>query len=55
MQTTFLGAFLQTLYSFLASGDFFHLLIMLTNSLDPDQAQDQQNISPDLGLNHLAL
>ena len=42
------------LNSFLASGDFCHLLIIVfANSLDPDQ--DQQNVGPDLDPNHLTL
>ena len=39
--------------SFLASQDFFCLLITFSNSLDPDQ--DQQNVSPDLDPNRLTL
>ena len=39
--------------SFLASGDFWHLLITFANSLDPDQ--DRQNVGPDLDPNRLAL
>ena len=45
-----------SLNSFLASGDFCHLLITfckLGNSLDPDQ--DRQNISSDLDPNGLTL
>ena len=38
---------------FLASGDFFHLLITFANSLDPDQ--DRQNVGPDLDTNRLTL
>ena len=36
--------------SFLASGDFCHLLITFANSLDPDQ-----NVGPDLDQNCLSL
>ena len=39
--------------SFLASGDFFRLLITFANSLDPDQGQ--QNVGPDLDAIHLTL
>ena len=39
--------------SFLASGDFFHMLITFANSLDSDQ--DRQNVGPDLDLNRLTL
>ena len=39
--------------SFLASGDFCHLLISFSNSLDPDQ--DGQNVGPDLDPNRLTL
>ena len=39
--------------SFLAIGDFCHLLITFANSLDPDQ--DQQNIDPVLDPNGLTL
>ena len=35
--------------SFLVSGDFYHLLIIFANSLDPDQ--ERQNVGPDLGPN----
>ena len=38
--------------SFPASSDFFHLLIMFTNSLYQDQ--DQQNIGPGVDPNCLA-
>ena len=41
------------LCSFLASGDFCHLLINFVNSLDPDQ--EDQNVGPDLDLNRLRL
>ena len=41
------------LNSFLASGDFCHLLIIFANSLD--QAQDRQNVNPDLDPNCLTL
>ena len=37
--------------SSLAGADICHLLITLSNSLDPDQ--NQQNIGPDLNQNHL--
>ena len=37
--------------SFLANGDFCHLLITLTNCLDPDQ--DRHNVGPDMDLNSL--
>ena len=37
--------------SLTASDDFCHLLITFTNSLDPDQAQ--QNVGPDLDQNCL--
>ena len=37
--------------SFLASGDFCHLLITFANSLQPDQ--DLQNVVPDLDQNCL--
>ena len=37
---------LDYLNFFLASGDFYCLLITFANSLDPDQ--DQQNVGPDL-------
>ena len=37
--------------SFLARGDFCHLLITFANSLDPDQ--DRLNVGPDLDLNCL--
>ena len=30
-----------------ASGNFFHLLVIFANSLDPDQVR--QNVGPDLG------
>ena len=39
--------------SFLASGDFYSLLITFANSLDPDQ--DRQNVGPDLGPNRSTL
>ena len=39
--------------SFLASGDFCHLLIAIANNLDPDQ--DRHNVGPDLGPNCLTL
>ena len=39
--------------SFLASGDFCHLLITFANSLDSDQ--DRQKVGPDLDLNCLTL
>ena len=39
--------------SFLASGDFWHLLMNFANSLDPDQ--DRQNVGPDLDSNSLTL
>ena len=42
---------LRVFNSFLASGDFCHLLIIFANSLDPDQ--DQQNVGPDLDQNCL--
>ena len=38
---------------FLASGNFFRLLITFANSLDPDQ--DRQNVGPDLDPNHMTL
>ena len=41
------------LNSFLASGNFCHLLITIVNRLDPDQ--DRQNVGPDLDLNCLTL
>ena len=41
------------LNSFLASGNFYHLLISFANSLDPDQ--DRQNVGPDLDPNCLTL
>ena len=41
------------LYSILASGAFCRLLITFANSLGPDQ--DQQNVGPELDLNHLTL
>ena len=41
------------LNSFLARGDFYHLLITFANSLDPDQ--ERQNFSPDLDPNCLTL
>ena len=37
--------------SFLASGDFCHLLITFANILDPDE--DSQNVGPDLDPNRL--
>ena len=40
-------------YSFLASGNFCHLLITFANSLDPDQAR--QNFVPDRDPNCLTL
>ena len=39
--------------SFLASGDFCHLLIIFVIGLDPDQ--DRQNVHPDPDPNHLTL
>ena len=39
--------------SFLASGNFCHLLITFENSLDPDQ--DRQSVGPDLDPNYLTL
>ena len=39
--------------SFLARGDFSHLLIYFVNSLDPDE--DRQNVGPDLDPNSLTL
>ena len=39
--------------SFLASGNFCHLLITFANSLDPDQ--DGSSVGPDLGPNRLTL
>ena len=39
----------QRVNSFLASGDFFRLLITFVNSLDPDQ--DRQKVGPDLDPN----
>ena len=39
--------------SFLASGDFCHLLTIFANSLDPDQAQ--QCVGPDLDPSCLTL
>ena len=39
--------------TFLASGDFCHLLITFANNLDIDQ--DLQNFGPDLDPNHLTL
>ena len=47
--------------SFLASSDFCCLLITFTNSLDPDQDQQnvcpdmEKNICPDMDTNHLTL
>ena len=35
------------------SSDFCHLMIIFTNSSDPDQ--DQQNVGPDLDSNRLTL
>ena len=40
-------------YSYLASGDLWHLLITFANSLDQDQ--DWQNVDPDLDPNCLTL
>ena len=40
-----------TVNSFPTSGDFCHLLISFSNSLDPDQAR--QNVGPDLDPNCL--
>ena len=45
-----LGSFI---YSFLASGNFCHLLMTFAKSLDPDQ--DRQNVGPDPDLNTLTL
>ena len=42
---------MSSVNSFLANGDFRHLLIAFANILDPDQ--DQQNIGPDLDPNCL--
>ena len=39
--------------SFLARGDFCHLLITFANILDPDQ--DPQSVSPDLDPKRLTL
>ena len=39
--------------SFLASGDFCHLLITFANSLDPDQ--NGQDVGPDVDPNCLTL
>ena len=39
--------------SFLARGDFCHLLILFANSLDPDQ--DRHSVGPDLEPNCLTL
>ena len=44
---------IESCNSFLASIHLRHLLIMLVNSLDPDQ--DLLNIGPDLDPNHLTL
>ena len=41
------------LSSFLAGGDFFHLLITVADSLDPDQ--DRHSVGPDLDPNCLSL
>ena len=41
------------IYSFLASGNFRHLLITFANSLDPDQ--DRGTVGPDLDSNCLTL
>ena len=38
---------------FLARGNFYHLLIAFTNSLEPDQ--EGQNVSPDLDPNPFTL
>ena len=43
----------DTFVSLLASGNFCQLLITFTNSFDPDQ--EEQNIGPDLDLNHFTL
>ena len=45
--------FLKIGNSFLASGNFCHLLLTFENSLDPDQ--DQQNVNPALDPNYLTL
>ena len=45
--------FFIMLYTFLASGDFCHLMIIIANRLDPDQ--DQQSVGPDLEPNGLIL
>ena len=37
--------------SFLAYGEFYHLLITFANSLDPDQAHQNVGVGPDLGPN----
>ena len=42
---------LEALNSFLASGEFYSLLITFANSLDPEQ--DQQNAGLDQNPNHL--
>ena len=43
----------MTFNSFLACGDFCHMLITFANSLDPDQ--DRRNVGPDLDPNCLTL
>ena len=42
-----------SLYSFLASGDFYRLFITFANILDPDQ--DRQHVIPGLDPNHLTI
>ena len=42
-----------TFTSLPTNGDFYHLLIIFANSLDPDQAR--QNVGPDLDPNCLTL
>ena len=41
------------LNSFLASGDFCHLVVTFAKSLDPDK--DRQNVGPDLDPNCLTV
>ena len=48
-----IAAHLAPFNSFPASGDFYRLLIIYANSLDPDQAR--QNFGPDLDPNCLTL
>ena len=42
---------MHALNSFLASGNFWHLLIAFANSLNPEKGR--QNLGPDLDPNHL--